>query len=91
MKSRNWKPEEKVAIILAALKGEKAVAEICRENQLSQKQYYKWRDKFLEGALERLSSSNGSKEKGLLAENEKLKKIIGEQAIIIETLKKNLF
>ena len=48
MKRRHFSPEEKMAIILTGLKGEQSIAEICREHQISQSQYYKWRDRFLE-------------------------------------------
>jgi len=90
MKNRNWKAEEKIAIVLAGIKGEKSVAEICREHQITQGMYYKWRDKFLEGAKSAFTSENGSNHNGLKLENDQLKKIIGEQAIIIDTLKKNV-
>jgi len=33
---RRWKPDEKMAIVLEALWGQKSVAEICREHQISQ-------------------------------------------------------
>jgi len=48
MKLRKWSSEEKMAIVLEGLKGEKSVAEICREHQISQGLYYWWRDRFLE-------------------------------------------
>ncbi|HRD01773.1 MAG TPA: transposase, partial [Candidatus Saccharicenans sp.] len=32
MKLRKWSSEEKMAIVLEGLKGEKSVAEICREH-----------------------------------------------------------
>ncbi len=47
MKRRKWNADEKLAIVLMGIKGEKSVAQICREHQISQAQYYKWRDKFL--------------------------------------------
>jgi len=60
MKTRKWKAEEKLAIVLCGIKGEKSISEICREHQISQTQYYKWRDKFFEGVLSELNSENGS-------------------------------
>ena len=47
MKRRHFSVEEKMAIVLAGLRGEQSVAEICRQYQISQSQYYKWRDSFL--------------------------------------------
>ena len=50
MKRSNWTTEEKLAVVLEGLNGRKSVSEICREHQISQTLYYRWRDKFLEGA-----------------------------------------
>jgi transposase len=36
MKLRKWTSEEKMAIVLEGIKGQKSVAEICREHQISQ-------------------------------------------------------
>lgn len=88
MKSRKWTSEEKFAVVMQGLKGEKSVSEICRENGLSQTMYYKWRDAFLEGGKKALESGNKSYDRALEAEIEKLQKIIGKQAIEIEVLKK---
>ncbi|WP_198469335.1 transposase [Acetomicrobium sp. S15 = DSM 107314] len=49
MKQRKWTAEEKFAIVIEGLKGQKTVSEICRDHALSQTVYYKWRDAFLEG------------------------------------------
>ena len=78
-----------MAIVLEGLRGEKSVAEICREHQISQALYYRWRDRFLEAGQKGLS--NGGREdetKVLQAQIEKLEKIIGRQTIAIEALKK---
>ena len=87
MKQRKWTAEEKVAIVLEGLRGQKTIAEICREHQITQASYYRWRDKFLEGGTKALTSRS-STEAGHQAEIEKLQKIIGKQAIQIEILKK---
>jgi transposase-like protein len=89
MKGRKWTAEEKIAIVLTGLKGEQSVAEICRQYQISQAQYYKWRDKFLEGGKNSLAYGAPSKKEAMLkAEIEKMQKIIGKQTIYIEILKK---
>jgi len=69
------------------VKDKKSVADICREHQVSQTLYYKWRDRFLEGGRKALDHS-GSGEEAHQAEVEKLQRIIGKQAIQIEILKK---
>ena len=87
MKQRKWTADEKLAIVMEGIKEKKSVAEICREHQISQSQYYKWRDRFLEGGKKSLV--NGTSDDNVYkAEIEKLQKIIGKQAIQIEILKK---
>ncbi|WP_041624063.1 transposase [Spirochaeta thermophila] len=87
MKKRTWTTEEKLAIVLEGLRGERQIAEICREHQISQTMYYRWRDRFLEGGTRALA--DGRKEKDTYrAKIEQLEKIIAKQAIQIEILKK---
>ena len=78
-----------MAIVLEGLRGQKSVAEICREHQISQALYYRWRDRFLEAGQKGLSNGGSEDEtKVLQAQIEKLEKIIGRQTIAIEALKK---
>ncbi|AMM41166.1 integrase [Candidatus Desulfofervidus auxilii] len=89
MKKRYLSEEEKMAIVLAGLKGEQSVAEICREHQISQSQYYKWRDRFLEAGKNALAYGVPSKKEAMLkAEIKRLQRIIGKQTVQIEVLKK---
>lgn len=88
MKRRNWSIEEKQAIVLEGLKGTRSVAEICRQHQISQTLYYRWRDKFLEGGKKALLNGAGD-DKAYQAEIERLQRIIGKQTIQIEILKKS--
>jgi transposase-like protein len=46
MKRKKWDSKTKGLIVLEVLKGS-SVAEICVEQNLSQSQYYKWRDQLL--------------------------------------------
>lgn len=89
MKGRKWSIEEKMGMVLAGLKGVQSVAEICREHQISQTQYYLWRDKFLAGAQQGLNRYQGNGEvEQLRQEITRLQRLIGKQAIQIEILKK---
>lgn len=87
MKTRIWSAEEKMAIVIEGIKGTKNISEICREHQIHQSLYYKWRDKFLEGGKKNLVNGTGN-ENVYKLEIEKLQKIIGKQTIQIEVLKK---
>jgi len=88
MKRRNWTVDEKEAIVLEGLKGTRSVAEICRQHQISQTLYYRWRDKFLEGGKKALVNGAGN-DRVYQAEIERLQRIIGKQTIQIEILKKS--
>jgi transposase-like protein len=79
MKRRKWDPETKAMIVVEGLKG-KQVADICIEHQISQAQYYQWRDQFL-SHMSQLFIRDDRKEKALTRENERLKRIIGELTV----------
>lgn len=84
--------EEKMAIVLEGLRGNKTITEIRGEHGISQAQYYRWRGKFFEGAKTALESSgNSSQTTQYQKKIEELEQIIGKQAVVIETLKKRLF
>lgn len=88
MKLRRWAVEEKMAIVLEGLKGQKTLAETCREHGISQALYYRWRDRFLECGRKGLGVGVTDEVTGLRAEVERLQKIIGRQTVAIEALKK---
>jgi transposase-like protein len=78
MKKRHWTSEQKLQIVMQGIKG-RAIAEICNEYQISQGQYYKWRDQFLANAGKVFEQAQQSqKEQRLERENERLKKVVGE-------------
>ncbi len=79
MKRRKWDPKTKAMIIVQGLKG-KLVAEICLEHQISQTQYYQWRDQFLANAHQ-VFVDNKKKGELLTRENAHLRKIIGDLTV----------
>ncbi len=84
-------PEEKLRIVFEGLRAEN-ISELCRQEGIRPTDYYRYREKVMEGALEALRR-NGQKKRdpekeALKAEQEKLKEIIISQAGEIELLKK---
>jgi transposase len=64
-KYRSWTAQQKIEIVLAGLRGDRTVREVCREHEISETLYYGWRDKLLEGGREVLAGKeerNGEKE-----------------------------
>jgi transposase-like protein len=78
MPRRKWDAQTKAMMVLEGLKG-KPVAEICPAHQLSQAQYYQWRDQFLAHAANAVEVHEQSQREARLArEHAKLKTRVGE-------------
>ena len=54
-KYRSWSAQQKLEIVLAGLRGDRSVREVCREHAISETLYYGWRDRLLEVGRERLA------------------------------------
>lgn len=81
MKRRQWDAKTKALIVLQGLKG-KPVSELCAEHQISQAQYYQWRDQFLANAPKAFDAAKQTeREARLEKENSRLKHMIGEMAM----------
>ena len=78
MKRRQWDAKTKAMIVIEGLKG-KPAAEFCTEHQISQAQYYQWRDQFLAHAPKAFEVHEQSQREARLArENTRLKILVGE-------------
>ena len=86
-KYRTWTVQQKLEIVLAGMRGEVSVAEVCREHQISETLFYTWREKLLEGGAERLS---GKEERTELVELRKrvrdLERTLGRKTYELEIL-----
>jgi transposase-like protein len=54
-KYRSWTAKQKLEIVLAGLKGDRSVRDVCREQGISETLYYGWRDKLFEAGLTTLA------------------------------------
>jgi transposase-like protein len=54
-KYRTFSAQQKLEIVLAGLRGDVSVKELCRQHEIAETLYYSWREKLLEGGREALS------------------------------------
>lgn len=54
-KYRSFTAQQKLEIVLAGLRGDVTVKELCRQHEIAETLYYSWREKLLEGGREALS------------------------------------
>ena len=86
--SSKWSQEKRFEIVLRTLRGE-SVAQVCRENEVSATQFYKWREAFSRGAQEGLKDKRNPRSRDPVLEGDrKLKKLLAEQLLINEGQKK---
>lgn len=80
---RKFSSEEKIRIVLEGLRGEVAVAELCRREGIVANLYYRWSKDFLEAGKKRLSGdtereATSTEVKDLRAKNLELKEVVAE-------------
>ena len=84
MSRRKWDAQTKVTIVLQGLKG-RPVADICTEHQISQAQYYQWREQFMK-KMSQVFVNTERRQVSLERENSRLKKMIGELTVELKKL-----
>ena len=92
---RNYSGEEKIRIVLEGLRGEETIAELCRQEGISQSVYYRWSKESLEAVKQRLvgnTKREASSEdvQGLRQENDQLNQLVTELALKNRILKKSV-
>ena len=85
MKQVRFSEEKFVGILREAEKGEKPVAELCREHGVAEQTFYRWRRKY--GGL---NESDVQRLKELTVENAKLKRLLPERDLEIDAFKELL-
>jgi len=92
---KRYSSEEKIRIVLAGLRGEDSIAELCRQEGIAQGLYYSWSKEFLEAGKRRLAGdttrdANTGEVKGLRQEARDLKEVVAEQTLELRLLKKSM-
>jgi transposase-like protein len=77
MHRRTWDTQTQAMIVIEGLKGT-PVAELCTKHQISQAQYYQWRDQFLAHAPKAFEGHEPNHQEARLEqENVPVKKLVG--------------
>lgn len=92
---RKFSAEEKIRIVLAGMRGEDSIAELCRRENIHQNLYYNWSKEFLEAGKKRLTGdtvreANSGEVKDLRRENAQLKEALAEEMLASRLLKKSV-
>jgi transposase-like protein len=84
-KYRSWTAKQKLEIVLAGLKGDRSVRDVCREHGISETLYYGWRDKILEAGREALAGKEErSGERELRRKIGELERALGRKTYELE-------
>jgi len=92
---RQYSAEEKVRIVIAGLRGEDSIAELCRKEGINQNLYYRWSKEFLEAGKKRLAGdtareATSDEVKGLRTEAQQLKELLAEVLLENRLLKQSV-
>jgi transposase len=92
---KKYSAEEKIRIVLAGLRGEYSISELCRREGLAESLYYSWSKEFLEAGKRRLAGdterqANSGEVKGLRHEMSDLKELVAELTLENRLLKKSM-
>jgi len=92
---RQYSAEEKVRIVIAGLRGEDSIAELCRKEGINQNLYYRWSRDFLEAGKKRLAGdtaheATSDEVKAIQAQARQLKELLAELLLENRLLKKSV-
>lgn len=73
---RQFTLEQKIEIVLAGIRADRTVRDVCREHEISETLYYEWRDRLLEGGKAALANPRSRTPEA--SETKELKKRISQ-------------
>ena len=90
-KHRSWTAQQKLEIVLAGLRGDRSVRDVCREHGLSEALFYGWRDQLLEAGRERFAGTQERRgERELRRKVAELERALGRKTYELEIAGKAL-
>lgn len=92
---RIFSSEQKIQIVMEALRAEMFVAELCRKHGIHESSFNKWNKEFLEAGKKRLAGdtvreATSDEVSELRKENQRLKEIVADLVLRYDIVKKSL-
>jgi transposase len=92
---RVFSSEQKIQIVMEAMRAELSISEICRKYSISDTQFYKWNKEFMEAGKKRLAGdvtreATSDEVAELRKENQRLKEIVADLVLRYDIVKKTL-
>jgi len=92
---RLFSSEQKILIVMEALRGESSTSEICRKHGITQSLFYKWNKEFMEAGKKRLNGdttreATSDEVTELRKENQRLKEMVADLLLRYDIVKKSL-
>ena len=85
MKQGQFTHEQIVAILQQAERGDKSITELCRQHNIAETTFYRWRSKFAG-----MNASEAARLRELEKENHRLKRLLAERDLEVDVLKELL-
>jgi transposase len=90
-KHRSWTAQQKLEIVLAGLRGDRSVRDVCREHGVSETLFYGWRDQLLEAGRARFAGKEERLgERELRRKVAELERVLGRKTYELEIAGKAL-
>lgn len=92
---RIFTAEQKITIVMEAMRAEISIAELCRKYSIHETQFYKWNKEFMEAGKKRLAGdttreATSDEVRELINENRRLKETVADLVIRYDIVKKSL-
>ena len=82
---RKFSAQQKTELVRASLRGQKSIAELCREHDISETLLRRWREQFLSAGAERLSGKAERTEADELRRQvSRLERALGRKTLEVE-------
>jgi transposase-like protein len=88
---RKFTAKQKLEIVLAGLREDRSVRDVCREHQIQEALYYQWREQLLEAGAERFAGKEErAGEKAKERRIAELERVLGRKTLELEIAGKAL-